>query len=73
MISKAHFVNKLRELGFTFKTQAKRVDIWRLKGGTQYVSVRRKKKLSEAWVILTLRNLGVCADEIQEFIKSSKI
>jgi len=52
MISTRCLVNKLRELGYTFKDRRHRVDLWRKEGGTHIVTLPRKNQLSEITVRL---------------------
>ena len=42
MISKSQYINKLRELNYTFKRQAPRADLWRKRGGTHYIPPFRR-------------------------------
>ena len=72
MISKQHFINKIRELGYTFKRQADRVDLWRKKGGTHYISVPRSDYLEDEFVSSSLRQAGCPRDEILAFIAAAK-
>ncbi len=72
MIDKHAFVNKLRELNYTFKSQRKRVDIWRKKGGTHMVSLPRCDKLAEDWVKSTLKQCGESDAEILAYMASVK-
>ena len=54
MISKRHFVNKLKQLGYVFKEQLRYQERFRLKGGTHIIHVPRRDKLDEAYVRSTL-------------------
>ena len=72
MISKTPFVNKIRELDYTFKRQAPRVDIWRKKGGTHYISVPRADQLEDEFVTHALRQAGCTREEILAFLSSAK-
>lgn len=66
MITRQHFVNKLRELEYHFKKQYKRVSLW--KKGTHRVMVPRTDLLSPAWVRWTLKQCGETDEAINKFI-----
>ena len=72
MIKKAFFVNKLRELDFTFVRPADRVELWRQRGSSRRVNVPRRDEIPEAHVIFSLRQCGLEEDEIRAFIQSAK-
>jgi hypothetical protein len=72
VISKLHFVNKIRELDYTYKTKQKRTDLWRKRGGTHYISVPLSDYLEEEFVISSLRQAGCSAEEIRAFVASAK-
>jgi hypothetical protein len=64
--------NALRPLNFTFKRQADRVMIWKQRGSTLRVSVRRNSAHDEEYARTVLRQAGMPADEIEAFIRSCK-
>lgn len=66
MIARDRLINKLRELGYTFKRDAWRVSIW--KKGTHRVEVRKKDFLEEETVRQMLRQCGCEREEIDRFI-----
>ena len=72
MISKSHFVNKLRDLGYTYKSRQKRTDMWRKRGGTHRVFVSLADLLEDEYVVSTLRQAGCNDEEIKTFIASAK-
>ena len=72
MIRRAHFINKIRELGYTFKVEKKRVYIWRKIGGTHFILVPKASLLDEDLVISALRQTDASEGEIQSFISSAK-
>lgn len=72
MISKRHFVNKLKELGYQFKEQLHYQERYRKKGGTHIIHVPRKDILDEAYVRGTLRQAGVPPKEIDAFVAEVK-
>jgi hypothetical protein len=68
MISREKFINRIRELGYSFKRQAQRVDIWRRATDKHYISMPRTKNLREDYVRSTLRQAGCSPEEIEQFI-----
>ncbi len=72
MIPRSHFINKIRALGYTFKTRQKRTQLWRKRGGTHYLSVPLSDRLEEGFVVSSLRQAGCKDDEIRAFIASAK-
>jgi hypothetical protein len=70
VIPKQHFVNKLREIGYTYKTTLKRVDLYRR--GTHFIPVRRSDNLSEEFCAASLRQALCAAQEIRDFIAAAK-
>jgi hypothetical protein len=71
VISKRHFVNKLKELGYTFKEQLHYQDRYRLKGGTHIIHVPRRDQLDELYVRSTLRQAGQTKEQIEQFIEDA--
>jgi hypothetical protein len=72
VISKRHFVNKLKELRYQFKEQLHYQERYRLKGGTHIVHVPRKDILDELYVRSTLKQVGLSKSEIDKFIGEAK-
>ena len=72
MIRRESFINKLRELKYTYKAQQKRTYLWRKIGGTHFVSVPMADLLEDEYVASTLRQCGCKDPEIQAFIGSAK-
>lgn len=72
VISRQQYINKLRELDYTFKRQAKRVDLWRKRGGTHYIAVPQTDRLEDEFVTSSLRQAGCRHEEIQSFLASCK-
>ena len=62
VIPKSQYVNKIRSLGYTYKSRQKRTDLWRKTGGTHYISVPLTDSLEEEFVSSSLRQAG-CSDE----------
>ncbi len=72
MISRQCVVNKLREIGYSFKERKKRVEIWRKAGITHRVLLDTRKELSQLYVRAILHSCGVPATQIETFIQSAK-
>lgn len=72
MVSRQSFINKIRTLGFTYKTRQKRTDLWRRSGTTDYISLPLTEKLEDQYVRHTLRQAGVPREEIESFLASAK-
>ncbi len=70
MPKREHFINKIREIGFSYKTQAKRRSIW--KRGEEVLMLPSWKELPEDYCRIELEMRGVSNKEIEEFIRSSK-
>ena len=69
MIPREKFINKLRELGYTFKRDCDRTYLWRR--GVHRVFVPKKSTVSEEWARQTLRQCGVSDAEIDKFVRAA--
>lgn len=65
-------IGKLRELGYTFQEQKKRVALWRKRGGSHFVAVPRSNWLAQGYVESTLRQCGVPEAEIIRFVSETR-
>lgn len=72
MIDRDKVRNKLRELGYTYKTQGGKAELWKLKGATNMVPLGRQKQLPEAAVRSILSQCGLQKEEIAQFIADAK-
>lgn len=72
MIGRQQLINKLRDLGYTYKRKGKRVEIWRRKGGTHCVGIPTNAKVDEDNVMAILRQCGVPENDITAFIGAAK-
>jgi hypothetical protein len=72
VISRQQYLNKLRELDYTFKRQAKRVDLWRKRGGTHYIAVPQNNQLEDEFVTSSLRQAQCSPEEIRTFLAACK-
>jgi hypothetical protein len=69
MILKDTFVNKIRALGYTFKSQHKRIRIWRKTGGSHRIFVPLCKLLEDEYVRSQLNQTCLMTrEEIEQFI-----
>lgn len=73
MIPTDALVNALRSLNFTFKRQADRVMIYKQRGTTKRVSVRRCDLHDEDYVRRTLAFAGMPPEEIERFIVDARV
>ena len=72
MVSRQSFINKIRELGYTYKSQQKRTYLWRKTGGTHYISVPMADLLEDEFVMSSLRQAGCRDEEISSFLTAAK-
>jgi hypothetical protein len=72
MVRRTSFINKIRELNYTYKTRQKRTDLWRKKGTTEFISLPVNDLLEDDWVLHTLRHAGLSKEEAQAFLSSAR-
>jgi hypothetical protein len=72
MVRCESFVNKIRSLDYTYKTQQKRTRLWRKRGGTHYISVPMCDWLEDSFVESALRQAGETQEAIKAFLTSAK-
>jgi hypothetical protein len=72
VIPRQQFINKIRSLDYTYKSQQKRTDLWRKRGGTHFISVPQNAMLEEEFVVSALRQAGCKEDEIKQFLASAR-
>ena len=72
MIPNDALVNALRSLNFTFKQQTDRVMIYKQRGTTRRVGLRRRDYHDEGAAREALKLAGMPLAEIQNFIESAK-
>jgi len=72
MVRREKFVNKIRSLGYTFKSQQKRTYLYRKAGGTHYIPVPKADLLEDDFVNSSLRQAGCSQDEIRAFLADAK-
>jgi len=61
-------ISKLRELGYSFKQDAWRVQIFRNSVTLHSIQVRKRDDIDDDWVRSVLRQAGCSKEEIEEFI-----
>ena len=72
MIPRDSLINKLRALGYSYKDQQKRTDLYRRRGGTEIAFVPRTRLLTERYVRSILRQAGCEDADIEAFIGAYK-
>jgi hypothetical protein len=72
MVRRESYINKLRELNYTFKSQQKRTHLWRKIGGTHCIFMPMKDLLDEDFVRSSLRQAGCQETEIEAFLAIAK-
>jgi len=71
MIRRESFINKIRGLGYTYKTQQKRTTLWRQSGTTNFMSVPMRDWLTDEYVTSALRQAGCTKEEVEAFLASA--
>ena len=71
MIHNTKLINALRSLDFKFKRQADRVCIYKMKGNTKRVSVRRNEWHDEEYAAIILKQAGMSTEGILAFIRET--
>jgi len=71
-VGKDHFINKLRDLNFTFNRPGARVELWRQRGTGNIISVPRRDRIPETHVRFSLHQCGCGKSEIDAFISAAK-
>lgn len=71
MIPSDALTNALRSLNFKFKRQADRVMIWKQRGSTLRVSVRRNRFHDPDYARIVLKQAGMSPEDIENFINSA--
>ena len=72
MIPNDALINAVRDQGFTFKKQTERVVIYKERGTTARVAIRRNVMHDELYVRILLRQAGMPADKIERFITNTR-
>lgn len=73
MVHRDAFINKIRDLGYAYKDNKKRVSIWRKTGGTHFISLPHTKLLEDWYVMSVLRQAGESEAACRSFIGSHSI
>lgn len=68
MVSNNALINILRSKGYTFNRQADRVEIWKQKGSTKRVMIRRNTAHDPEYVGIIMRQAGFGDGEILKFL-----
>lgn len=73
MIKRTTFINKLRELGYTYDDQTDRSQLWRKVGGTHEVWIKRKlDPVTDEYVRNVLRQCGLDEAPTEVFIVNNQ-
>jgi hypothetical protein len=72
MVHREAFINKIRELGYTYKSQQKRTQLYRKKGGTHRVFMPLADLLEDDFVKCSLRQAGLAPKDIESFLACAK-
>jgi hypothetical protein len=72
MVHREAFINKIRELRYTYKSQQLRTQLWRKRGGTHVMFVPLCDLLEDDWVTGVLRQAGIPDPEIRSFIAMAR-
>lgn len=73
MITRANFINKLREINYSYSDQTLKTVEYKKNGGTHRVYIRRKEDpLSDEYVRQNLRQCGCGEEEIERFIATNQ-
>lgn len=68
MVSRQAFINKIRELGYRYKSQQKRTQLYRKSGGTHCIFVPLCDFLEDDFVGSCLCQAGLTQDQARAFI-----
>jgi hypothetical protein len=66
-------INAIRSLNFTFKRQTDRVDLYRKRGSTLRVAIRRNQLHDEAYTRTLLFQAGMSQSEVDKFIRECSL
>ena len=72
MVRREQFVNKIRDLGYSYKTQQKRTYLYRRTNSTNYISVPMADLLEDEFVAHALRQAGCSDESIRLFLAACK-
>lgn len=73
LVPTEHLTNKLRALGYSFRKQKPRVQLWKRGTPQSVVLVPRKDRLDPITVRLILRQSGQTDAEIEQFMAASSV
>lgn len=70
MVLRERLINKLRALGYRFKRDAWRVQIWCK--GTHRPMIPKRDLMDDEFVVTLLRQCGVAPEEVRAFLSDCK-
>jgi hypothetical protein len=68
MVPNNALVNRIRAEGFTYKTRSDRMEIYKRRGSTQRIFIRRHNNHDPEYAAVILRQAGIEAGEILRFL-----
>ncbi len=71
MIPRQRFIARIRSLGYAYKSTQKRTYLYRKAGGTHYLSVPMRDRLSETYVRSALTQAGCSESDIRAFLNDA--
>jgi hypothetical protein len=73
MVRREAFLNKIRELGYSYKSQQAKTQLFKKKGGTHRMFIRVTDLLEDDFVMGSLRQAGLSDQEIKQFLSCARI
>lgn len=70
-ISRDQVINRIREAGWVFSDQTKRVEIWKLKGKPDRIVIAKRDKFPLEFVRIILKQAGLKPNQTEDFIKAA--
>ena len=71
MIPRQRFIARIRSLGYAYKSTQKRTYLYRKAGGTHYLSVPMRDRLSETYVRSAPTQAGCSESDIRAFLNDA--
>ena len=68
MIRNEALINVVRSQGYRFKKSTGRVNLYKERGGTRRIAIRRNRQHAPEYARIVLRDAGMSAPDIEEFI-----
>jgi hypothetical protein len=68
MVSRDSLINAIKSKGFAFKRQTERIDLYKQKGSTKRVEIRKRDYFDRKSVTHILRTAGFSMEEVRAFL-----